>query len=78
MALQKLSHATLRVKNLDDSIEFHTKVLGLEEIARQDGRVYLTCGTDGTYDVAVTEGGTGVISFAIAADDEERVCELRG
>ncbi|MFD1912631.1 VOC family protein [Halodurantibacterium flavum] len=71
MALQKLSHARLRVKNLEESVRFHTEVLGLEEIARQDGAVYLTCGTDGTFDVAVTEGGTGVISFAIAADDEE-------
>ncbi len=71
MALQKLSHAHLRVKNLEESVRFHTTVLGLEEIARQDGTVYLTCGTDGTFDVAVTEGGTGVISFAIAADDED-------
>lgn len=77
MSLQKLSHATIRVKNLEESLEFHTKVLGLEEIARQDGRVYLTCGTDGTYDVAVTEGGTGVISFAIAADDEEDLAHYR-
>lgn len=77
MALQKLSHATLRVKNIEASLEFHTKVLGLEEIGRGDGRIYLTCGTDGTYDVAVTEGGTGVISFAIAADDEEDLAQYR-
>ncbi|AJE45068.1 VOC family protein [Celeribacter indicus] len=77
MALQKLSHATLRVKHLEESVEFHTSVLGLEEIGREDGRVYLTCGTDGTYDVAVTEGGTGVISFAIAADDEEDLAHYR-
>lgn len=77
MALQKLSHATLRVKNLEESVAFHTDVLGLEEIAREDGRVYLTCGTDGTYDVAVTEGGTGVLSFAISADDEEDLVHYR-
>ena len=77
MALQKLSHANLRVKNLEESVEFHTKVLGLEEIARQDSRVYLTCGTDGTYDVALTEGDTGVISFAIATDDEGDLAHYR-
>lgn len=77
MALQKLSHACLRVKNLEASVRFHTEVLALEEIARQDGVVYLTCGTDGTYDVAVSEGGTGVISFAIAADDEEDLKHYR-
>ncbi|WP_425986779.1 VOC family protein [Brevundimonas sp. TWP1-2-1b1] len=71
MALQKLSHAHLKVKNLEESIRFHSDVLGLEKIDEKDGTVYLTCGTDGTFDVAVTEGGSGVISFAIAADDEE-------
>lgn len=77
MALQALSHAKLRVKNLDESVEFHTKVFGLEEVARQDGCAYLTCGTDGSYDVALAEGGTGVISFAISADDEEDLVHYR-
>lgn len=71
MALQKLSHARLRVKNIEESVRFHTEVLGLEEIDRQDGVSYLACGIDGSFDVAVAEGGTGVISFAIAADDED-------
>ncbi len=71
MALQKLSHARLRVKNLEESVRFHTEVLGLEEIDRQNGVAYLACGADGSFDVAVAEGGTGVISFAIAADDED-------
>ena len=77
MALQKLSHAHLRVKDLSESVRFHTEVLGLEEVACENGVTYLTCGTDGTYDVAVSEGGTGVISFAIAADDNEDLVKYK-
>ncbi|MCR8551064.1 VOC family protein [Salipiger sp. P9] len=77
MALQKLSHATLRVPDLEKSVEYHKSVLCLEEVTRADGTVYLTCGIDGMFDVALTAGGTGCESLAIAADDEEDLTRIR-
>jgi len=35
MAIKKLEHVGIHVKNLDDSIQFYTKVLGLELIEKQ-------------------------------------------
>lgn len=70
MALQKIAHAIIRVKNLEQSIDFHTKAWGLHEVARQDGMVFFGCSGDSTFDVAITEGGTGIIAAAFSADDE--------
>ncbi|MFG1280208.1 VOC family protein [Xanthobacter autotrophicus] len=76
MALQKLSHATLRTPDLERSVEFHKETLCLEEMERVGGKVYLSCGIDGAFDVAMIQGGTGVESFAIAADDEQDLADI--
>ncbi|WP_338727475.1 VOC family protein [Haladaptatus sp. DJG-WS-42] len=67
---QKLEHATLRVTNLPEAVVFYTDVMGLVELSRLDGRVYLGTGIDEHYDLAVEEGGTGVEHFAIRVSDE--------
>lgn len=64
-SVSKAEHVTLRVENLADAVTFHTDVLGLVEITREDGTVYLGCGLDSNYDLAIKEGGTGVEHFAV-------------
>jgi catechol 2,3-dioxygenase len=69
--VQTYEHAEVRVKDLGSALEFYTDVIGLHEIAREDGVVYLGCGYDENYDLAITEGGTGVVHFALRAEDED-------
>ncbi len=71
--LQRFENALLRVKHLDAAVDFYTHVMGMTEIAREDGIVYLGCGLDGNYDLAVVEGGTGVSRYAVRIDSEEMV-----
>lgn len=72
MAIQKFEHAELRVTDLEQALEFHTEVLGLVELARDGNRaVYLGCGIDENYDVALTNGGTGVEHFAFDVTSED-------
>lgn len=71
MALTGLAHAVLRVPDLDAAVAFHVDVLGLVEIARNGEFVYLSCGADGQYDIALVQGGTGVAHFAFRVEDED-------
>ncbi|WP_028268257.1 MULTISPECIES: VOC family protein [Micrococcaceae] len=68
MSHQKLSYAELRVTDLEKELDFCTTVLGLEEVAREDGQVFLSCGYDDFIDLSLTQGGTGVRNFAIQVD----------
>lgn len=80
--VHKFEHAELRVEDLEAAADFYTDVIGLVEIERQDGTRYLGTGLDENYDVALSEGGTGISHFAVrvgGADDldhyEERLAE---
>lgn len=71
--VKKFEHATLRVTDLDDAVQFYTDVLGLVELDRTNGTVYLGCGLDENYDVGLREGGTGVEHFAVRVDDADEL-----
>lgn len=71
MGVQRLEHAELRVADLDRALDFYVGVLGLREIAREAGAVYLGCGLDGRFDVLLRAGGTGVGHFALRADGDD-------
>lgn len=71
VGLQKLSYAELRVNDLDKEIAFCTDVLGLEEVTRDGDRVFLRCGYDDYIDLSLTQGGTGVQSFAIEVENQD-------
>jgi catechol 2,3-dioxygenase len=71
--VKKFEHATLRVTDLDEAVAFYTDVLGLVELDRDDGVVYLGCGLDDNYDLGLIEGGTGVDHFAIRVDDGDQL-----
>lgn len=66
-------HAELRVKDLGTASAFYKEVLGLVEIHREGKTAYFGCGLDDHYDLAVTEGGTGVAHFAVRVTNEEEL-----
>lgn len=66
---QAYAHATLRVDDLAAAQAFFVDVLGLRELAREDGIVYLGCGYDDNHDLALALGGTGVEEFALGVPD---------
>lgn len=79
---QRLEHVGYRVMDLDEAVTFYTEVMGLVEMDRIDGTVYLGCGLDENFDIAVSEGGTGADYFGIRLDTaaeldeyEERLSE---
>lgn len=77
MAIQKLAHAELRVQDSQRALEFYREVMGLVEIGREGGTVYLGCGLDQNYDLAITQGGTGVAHFAFQVDGEDDLARYR-
>jgi len=70
-APRAFEHAHLRVRDLSAALDFYRDVMGLVEIAAEDGVVYLGAGLDENYDLAISAGGTGVEHFAIRVDTEE-------
>jgi catechol 2,3-dioxygenase len=73
--LQRIEHASIHVEDLDDAIEFYTSAMGLTEVDRVEGTVYLGTGLTENFELAVTEGGTGIEHFAVRADDPDVVSE---
>lgn len=67
--LQKLEHAHLRVDDMEAALAFHTEVMGLTELEREGGIVYLGSGYNDHYDLALESGGTGVEHFAIRVSE---------
>lgn len=72
MSIQQLAHTELRVDDVAGCLDFHTDVLGLVEVSRNDGTTYLGCGLDDGYDLAITAGGTGVahMAFDVTGEDD--------
>jgi len=73
----KFEHAEIRVEDLSKALDFYTNIIGLTEIARDDGVVYLGCGMDKNYDLAVVEGGKGLSHFALRVNDEDELNRLQ-
>ncbi len=73
--VQTYEHSEVRVNDLAQALDFYTGVFGLVELAREDGVVYLGCGFDENYDMAIREGGTGVVHYALRVENED-VLEL--
>ncbi len=71
---RRFESALLRVKNLEESVKFYTKVMGLSEVMRdRNGIVYLACGLDEHPDMAIVEGGTGMDCFTMRVDTEKEL-----
>jgi catechol 2,3-dioxygenase len=76
--VQVYEHAEVRVKDPGPALEFYRDVIGLHEIATEDGIVYLGCGYDDNYDLAIRGGGTGVVHFALRVPNEDALEHYRG
>jgi catechol 2,3-dioxygenase len=63
----RCEHAEIRVRDLSTALDFYCNVIGLGEIGREDGRVYLSCGGRSRFDLAVVEKGAGIEHFALLA-----------
>lgn len=61
----KVEHAHIRVNDLDSAVRFYTDIMGLVEVDSKGDDVRLSCGLSPRYDLAVTEGGSGLDHFAI-------------
>lgn len=78
MPIQRLAHAELLVEDLNKALEFNVEAMGLVELAREGETVYLGCGADNNYDLALRGGGTGLSHFAFQVDSEEDLAHYAG
>ncbi|BCP14197.1 VOC family protein [Mycobacterium paraintracellulare] len=72
MSIQKLSHVHVGVRDIDEALQFHRDTLGLSELSRDGETVFLGCGLDNNFDVALTPGRTGVqrMAFDVTSEDD--------
>lgn len=73
MSIQKVAHVEIKVSDVAEALEFHTDTLGLVELGRENGTVYLGCGGDDSCDVALRGGGTGLGHVAVQVADEDEL-----
>ena len=66
--VRRFEHARLRTPDLGVAERFYVDVMGLAVLGRDDDTVYLGAGADDNFDLALTEGGTGVEHFALRVD----------
>lgn len=74
-SVSKAEHAKLLVEDIDEAYSFYTDVMGLTEFDRRDGTIYLGCGYDSNFDLAIEEGGTGIEHFAVRVENAETLGE---
>jgi catechol 2,3-dioxygenase len=67
----KIEHVKMRVTDIEEAVGFNTDVAGLSEVGRDGDSVYMGCGLDDNYDIALTPGGTGAIHTAFAVHGTE-------
>jgi catechol 2,3-dioxygenase len=59
-------------------MEYFHHLLGLVELGREDGRVYLGAGLDENVDLVIEEGGTGVTRIGLRVDADEDLDRYAG
>lgn len=77
MGIMRLGFVHARVTDLEKAANYYTKVLGLEEVARQNGRRYFKCWDE--YDhhsVVLEEGGLGLVKMGFKVESEEDLSEV--
>jgi catechol 2,3-dioxygenase len=72
----RCEHAEIRVGDLSVALDFYIDVLGLKEVARDGGRVYLSCGGESRFDLALVAKGAGIEHFAILARDGDHLDQV--
>jgi len=70
--VRQFEHLELGVPDLEEAVGFYSEIIGMSELAREDGVVYLGFGLDDNYDLAL-RAGEGVGHFAFRVDDAEEI-----
>ncbi|MEU6559313.1 VOC family protein [Nocardia nova] len=76
--LLRLEHAAIRVGDLSEGVDWYTKIVQLGEVGRERDRVYLSCGGEAGFDIALVEGGTGLERLAYSVNDVETLDRIKG
>jgi len=74
--LLRLEHAAIHVGDVAHGSDWYRRVLGLDEIAREDGIAYLTCGAEPGFDLALVPGEHGLDHYAYSVDGEQTLDDL--
>jgi catechol 2,3-dioxygenase len=77
MLIQGVTHAAIRAQDVAESAEFYRRVLGLTEVGRAGGRLFLSGGRTASYDLALVPGGAGLEHFALAVSSPDDLDEAR-
>jgi catechol 2,3-dioxygenase len=73
-----LAHVALGAgEHLERTVHFYGELLGLTEVARHDGTVFLSSGRSSSYDLVIGPGPAGMDHFAFEVSGEEALDELR-
>jgi catechol 2,3-dioxygenase len=71
VCITQVAYAELAVDDLDGSVGFHTDVVGMVELGRENNHVNLGCGVDGRIDLVLQGGGTGVRLIGLEVESED-------
>jgi catechol 2,3-dioxygenase len=77
MPIKRVAHVELGVEDVEGIVGFHEEVLGLERIDGDGGTVFLGCGADDDFDLALSPG-RGVRHVALEVADEGDLDLYRG
>ena len=75
MIIGQVAHVAVGVEDLDAAAEFYRDVIGLVEVARREGRLYLSGGMSGSYDLVLGDWEPGVDHFAFSVEREDDIDE---
>jgi catechol 2,3-dioxygenase len=70
MCITQVAYSELAVDDLEEAIGFHTDVVGMVELGRENNHVSLGCGVDGRCDLVLRGGGTGVRLVALEVESD--------
>jgi catechol 2,3-dioxygenase len=75
MAINRMDHAAIRVRDLGEGLAWYEGVLGLTVLDRNDNRALLACSGDAV-DLTITAGGQSLDSFAMGVDNADDLDEV--
>ena len=74
----RVAHVALRVKNLNEAVDYYRDVLQLEETLRENRRSYLTCNERHHELILIESAQGGYDHSALEVDDAASVDEVVG
>jgi catechol 2,3-dioxygenase len=77
MSVMRLGFVQVRETDLDKAAAYYTDVLGLQEVARQDGKRYFKCWDEYDHHSVVIEGaGLGLVKMGFKVESGDELAEL--